>query len=207
MVQIIFLGPPGAGKGTQAIRLADHYQIPHISTGDILRSQVAQRTDLGQQAQTYMDKGDLVPDQLILDMVKERLSQTDAQSGWILDGFPRNVSQAAFVEKMLLHPPEPGSLAETADAMKAGIGQVIVISLDVPDEVLIQRLVERGLERGRQDDNETTIRHRLQVYREQTAPLIEFYQARQQLNQVNGNLSVDEVTVELLSAVDKARNS
>ncbi|MGL5079911.1 MAG: adenylate kinase [Microcoleaceae cyanobacterium] len=205
MVQIIFLGPPGAGKGTQAIRLAEHYQIPHISTGDILRSQVAQKTDLGQQAQTYMDKGDLVPDQLILDMVKERLSQADAQTGWILDGFPRNVAQAAFVEQMLIQ--HFSSLAESSGAPKEDIEQVIVISLDVPDETLIQRLVERGLERGRQDDNETTIRHRLQVYREQTAPLIEFYQARQQLNKVNGNLSVDEVTVELLSAVDKARNS
>lgn len=189
-MRMIFLGPPGAGKGTQAARVAEMFQIPHISTGDILRHHVAEQTPLGQQAKTYMDQGDLVPDELILDMVRHRLEQADAHRGWILDGFPRNVAQALFVEQLL-------------SSMVNGIPQSIqgtdlqVINLDAPDDVVVKRL----LARGRKDDTEETIRHRLQVYREQTAPLIEFYHNRDQLSYVNGSLSMDEVTVQLKQAV------
>ncbi len=192
MIQVIFLGPPGAGKGTQAARLAEWLTIPHISTGDILRHHVAEKTDLGQAAKAYMDQGDLVPDQLILDMVQDRLNQSDAEEGWILDGFPRNVSQATFVEQQVLS----STLPDTGEG-DLGISQLQVINLDVPDQVLVERL----LARGRQDDTEVTIRHRLQVYRDQTAPLIEFYQGRNQLSHVNGNLSMDEVTAQLKQAV------
>ncbi|WP_413166644.1 adenylate kinase [Capilliphycus salinus ALCB114379] len=190
MVQVIFLGPPGSGKGTQAARLSELLAVPHISTGDILRTHVAQQTDLGQKAKAFMDSGDLVPDQLILDMVQDRLHQPDAQKGWILDGFPRNVAQASFVEEVVLQQKAENGSGNSDDP-------VSIINLEVPDEVLIERL----LARGRADDCEETIRHRLQVYREQTAPLIEYYRTRNQLSVVNGNLSVDQVTAELKKAV------
>ncbi|MEB3336084.1 MAG: adenylate kinase [Leptolyngbyaceae bacterium] len=178
MTRLIFLGPPGAGKGTQAQILAQILHIPHISTGDILRENVSQSTSLGIEAQGYMDRGELVPDNLILEMVKDRLSQADAQSGWLLDGFPRNVAQATFLDQLLQN------IGQTYDT---------TINLDVPDDVIVGRL----LSRGRKDDQEEVIRHRLAVYREQTAPLINFYQARQQLVSINGNLPQEEVSTQL----------
>ncbi|MCL2936834.1 MAG: adenylate kinase [Trichodesmium sp. MAG_R02] len=189
MVKLVFLGPPGAGKGTQASLIADFYEVPHISTGDILRTNVAEKSSLGIQARNYMDKGDLVPDQLILDMVKERLENPDAQKGWILDGFPRTVTQAEeFFKKC------------EAGGEKAKSGSFFhVINLQVPDDVLVARL----LSRGRQDDKEETIRNRLQVYYQQTQPLIEFYKARQQLIIVDGDNYIDAVTSALKQAVDK----
>lgn len=182
MARLIFLGPPGAGKGTQAEQLAKACDIPHISTGEILRSAVAHQTDLGIKAQSYMDKGELVPDALILDLVRDRLTQSDIHSGWILDGFPRNVTQAEFLDKLL------DELDQTCDC---------VVNLDVPDEVLIARL----LSRGRKDDNEGVIRNRLVVYRAQTAPLIDFYRDRQALVSVNGNQPIHVVTAELKQLV------
>jgi adenylate kinase len=179
--KLIFLGPPGAGKGTQAQILADFYQIPHISTGDILRQAIAQKTSLGQKARLYVETGELVPDDLILDLIKERLSQPDSQTGWILDGFPRNVSQASFLEDLLKE------LDQAADR---------VINLEVPDRVLIERM----LGRGRKDDNEETISRRLEIYREQTAPVIDFYRKRNLLEPINGNLSPEEVTASLKKA-------
>lgn len=178
MTRLIFLGPPGAGKGTQAQTLAHHWNIPHISTGEILRQAMRERSPLGIKAQSYVDRGELVPDQLVLDMMEERLSQADTESGWILDGFPRNVSQARFLDELL---------------QKLAEDNVGVVNLEVPDDVLIDRL--KG--RGRQDDTEEVIRRRLEVYREQTAPLIDFYSERQQLVSVNGNQSLEEVSAEL----------
>ncbi|NJO71310.1 MAG: nucleoside monophosphate kinase [Oscillatoriales cyanobacterium RM1_1_9] len=175
-----------------------------MSTGNILRLNVSEGTELGQKAKVYMDRGDLVPDQLILDMVKERLSQTDAYSGWILDGFPRNVPQAQFLESLLKESSEL-PLATLDDSQSAD--QTVVVNLDVPDGILIQRLLTRSADGDRRsDDNEATILHRLSVYREQTAPLIEFYQARQQLVQVNGNLPIDQVATELLTVLDNPNN-
>lgn len=182
MTRLIFLGPPGAGKGTQAELLSQHCGIPHISTGAILRQAVSLETELGLKAQSFMDRGELVPDQLILDLVCDRLGQSDASIGWILDGFPRNVAQAQFLNSLLQE-----------------IGQTYngVINLDVPDEILIARL----LERGRKDDNEDVIRHRLMVYREQTAPLIDFYSEQHQLFSVNGNQPIEQVTTELKNII------
>ena len=178
MTRLIFLGPPGAGKGTQAQTLAHHKNIPHISTGDMLRGAMRERSPLGIKAQSYVDKGELVPDQLIQDMAEERLSQSDTNSGWILDGFPRTVSQAQFLDELL---------------QKLGQKTVQVINLEVPDEVLIERLSGRG----RPDDTQEVIGRRLEVYRLQTAPLIDFYRDRQQLLSVNGNQSLAEVTADL----------
>ena len=182
MARLIFLGPPGSGKGTQAAQLAQDEQIPHISTGDLLRKAVADQTELGVKAKSYMDKGELVPDQLVLDMVRERLHLPDVQSGWILDGFPRNVAQASALENLLK---EVDQVSEK------------VISLEVPDDLLVERL----LGRGRKDDNEETIRRRLEVYREQTAPLIDFYRARGQLKSIDGAQPISAVTAALKQAI------
>lgn len=182
MTRIIFLGPPGAGKGTQAKTLADDCNIPHISTGEILRQALKDQTALGVKAQSYMDKGELVPDQLMQEMVQERLSQVDTKSGWILDGFPRTVSQAVFLEELLRKLNQHGQK---------------VVNLEVPDETVIARL----LERGRKDDSQEVIRRRLEVYRSQTAPLIDFYSSRQTLLSINGNQSLEEVTAELKKVI------
>jgi adenylate kinase len=186
VTRLIFLGPPGAGKGTQAKRLSHSCQVPHISTGDILRTAVAQQTELGKKAEFYMNAGELVPDELILGMIRERLMADDAVHGWILDGFPRNVDQAVFLDELLEEIQQPFEC---------------VVNLEVPDEVIISRLVQRGAEEGRSDDTEATIRHRLEVYRERTEPLIDFYRNRQQLVSVDGNQPVDVVTEELLKVV------
>ncbi|OZH54940.1 adenylate kinase [Hydrocoleum sp. CS-953] len=197
MVKLVFLGPPGAGKGTQASLIAEFYHVPHISTGDILRSNVAEESPLGIQAKEYMDKGDLVPDELILDMVQKRLENPDAQNGWILDGFPRTVTQAEEFVKKLLSTSTNENETETGKAKISNSFQVI--NLQVPDDILVARL----LSRGRQDDNEETIKNRLQVYYQQTEPLIEFYEASQQLITVDGNHAIDAVTDSLKQAVDQ----
>jgi adenylate kinase len=154
VTRLIFLGPPGAGKGTQAYALAQAQQIPHISTGDILRAAVALKTELGQKAQGYMDKGELVPDHLILELVRDRLGYDDIKAGWILDGFPRTVAQATFLDDLL------DDMQQSCDW---------VINFDVPDEVLVARL----LGRGRKDDTEDVIRNRLAVYREQVTTALD----------------------------------
>ncbi|MBD2251813.1 adenylate kinase [Nostoc parmelioides] len=178
MTRLIFLGPPGAGKGTQAQILAEHLHIPHISTGDILRQAMKEQTPLGIKAQSYVDSGELVPDQLVQDLVEERLEQADAKSGWILDGFPRKVTQAAFLEELL---------------QKTGQGGEKVVNLDAADDVVVARL----LSRGRKDDTEEVIRRRLEIYRNDTAPLIDYYSDRQKLLTINGDQSQEEVTHEL----------
>jgi adenylate kinase len=186
VARFIFLGAPGAGKGTQAKVLADFHKIPHISTGDILRAAVQHQTNLGIQAKGYMNRGELVPDQLVIDLIHERLGEADAQLGWILDGFPRNVAQAEFLDTLL---DEIGQICDHA------------VNLRVPSEVLVQRLLSRGLAEGRADDTESVIRNRLQVYEDQTAPLIAFYQGRQKLVSINGDQPMAEVTQALKSLV------
>lgn len=182
MTKIIFLGPPGSGKGTQGALIAEKHDIPHISTGEILRSAIACQTPLGIKAQSYVDNGDLVPDELILDLIEERLGQDDAQKGWILDGFPRNVPQAEFLTSLLT---------------KLNQHLLAVVNLDVPNEVVLKRL----LARGRKDDCEETINHRLDVYRQQTAPLIDYYQQNNLLKTVNGDRPLEEITAEISAIV------
>lgn len=182
MTRSILLGPPGSGKGTQAERLASLYQIPHISTGDLLREAVANQTELGRKAKEYMDSGNLVPDETIIGMVRDRLDQADAKAGWILDGFPRSVSQAEFLDKLLQE------ISQELD---------IAINLDVADDIVVSRM----LGRGRADDNEETIRRRLEVYREQTAPTIDYYSDRDKLVSVDGDRDIDEVTAALQAAI------
>jgi adenylate kinase len=182
MARLIFIGAPGAGKGTQAQILSENLRIPHISTGDILRAAVKDQTELGLKAKSFMDAGDLVPDSLILDLIRDRLSQADALSGWILDGFPRNTSQAEFLDELLV-----------------AINQqdYVALELFVPDDVLVERL----LLRGRADDNADVIRKRLVVYHQQTSPLTAFYQKQQRLRQVNGNQDLNLVASALQAAL------
>lgn len=174
-MRLIFLGAPGAGKGTQATALAAAKKIPHISTGDILRQAVTDQSSLGLQAKSYMDDGELVPDTLIMGLIQERLGQSDAQQGWILDGFPRNLEQAQELNKLL-------------EKLKQNYDQAVYF------EVSQEALVKRMLERGRKDDNEVTVRRRLDVYQEQTVPLIKFYRDANSLQVVDGNTDVETVS-------------
>lgn len=186
MTRLILLGPPGSGKGTQAKALAAHWQIPHISTGDILRQAVQERTPLGIQAQSYQERGELVPDLLVMDLMRERLTQPDSNSGWILDGFPRNLAQASFLDELL---------------QKLAQDRVNVVNLEVPDQVLAERMGERRKKEGRKDDTQDVIRHRLEVYRAQTAPLISYYGERQQLVSIDGDQPLEAVTTAIQKVV------
>ncbi|MDJ0509428.1 MAG: adenylate kinase [Crocosphaera sp.] len=179
---LIFLGPPGSRKGTQAQKLSKELTIPHISTGEMLREAIRNQTPLGQKAQAYVDLGELVPDELLLGLIEERLKQDDAKNGWILDGFPRNVPQAEFLAKLL---------------QKLATFSQQAINLDVPDDVIIKRL----LLRGRKDDNEDTIRRRLEVYREKTQPVLDYYSRQEKLSSINGDRQPEEVTKDLKAVV------
>lgn len=208
-MNLILLGPPGAGKGTQAKMLCAHYEIPQISTGDILRDAVRQQSPMGVKAKSYMDTGALVPDDVVVGIVRERLQQDDCQNGFVLDGFPRTVAQADALKVAL---DESGQLLDA------------VISLEVEAEALIERLTGRrtckqcgkgyhvkfdppsgedacdvcgGLLVQREDDREETIRRRLEVYREQTAPLIDYYRSQGLLGQVDGMAPMDVVQAEI----------
>ena len=158
--RILFLGPPGAGKGTQAKRLARTLGVPHISTGEMLRRAVARGTDLGKKAEAIMVAGDLVPDDLVVAMVAERIAEPDAECGYLLDGFPRNSAQAAALD------------AEVGEG-----AMELALLLEVNEAELMARLLGRAEELGRSDDTEDTIRRRLEVYREETEPLVEYYPA------------------------------
>lgn len=184
--RLLIVGPPGAGKGTQAVRIAEELSIPAISTGDIFRANVSGRTELGVLAKSYMDKGEYVPDSVTNDMVRSRLAQEDARDGFLLDGYPRTLDQVEALD---------GVLEELGTSLD------LVLLLVVEPEEVIGRLVARGAELGRSDDTEETIRHRLDVYAEQTAPLIDVYQRRGLVRRVDGMAAIDEVTASLREAL------
>lgn len=209
-MRLVLLGPPGAGKGTQAQFIAQHFQIPHISTGDMLRSARKQGTPLGLEAAHYMDAGDLVPDSIVIGIVDERLAQPDCKRGFLLDGYPRTVDQAVALEH---------------------VGLTAVISLEVPDEELISRLSARRICRQcekawhlafnpppqegtcqcggqlyqRSDDTEETVRARLEVYAAQTSPLKDWYAQRDLLLTINGYQGIDEVFADILAALGESK--
>lgn len=184
--RLLIVGPPGAGKGTQAVRLAELLGIPAISTGDIFRANVSEETELGVLAKSYMDKGEYVPDTVTNDMVRDRLGREDAQEGFLLDGYPRTLPQVEALDDML---------AELGTALDR------VLLLEVRTEEVVGRLVERGHEQGRSDDTEETIRRRIEVYAEQTAPLIDVFEQRGILRRVDGMASINEVTAALREAL------
>ncbi len=216
MMRIVLLGPPGSGKGTQATAIQERWGLPHISSGDLLREHVKNDTELGRRARPYMERGDLVPDSLIIDMMVERLSQPDAQQGYVLDGFPRTVAQA-----------------EALDARLAQLGQKLdaVIYLDVPETEILRRLSGRRIcpncsaiyqldtmppkQEGicdkcgtaliqRADEQPEVILNRLRVYEAQTAPLLAYYQAQGRLHRVDGTIGVDNVIKEIARILKEA---
>jgi adenylate kinase len=186
-IRLLLLGAPGSGKGTQGVRLAERYQCRHISTGELLRAQVAAGTDVGLRAQPFMERGDLVPDDLILLMVLDELVRPDSPPSFVLDGFPRTVAQA-----------------EAAYEQAVGADRVLdaVVCLDIDHDELLERLEQRGREAGRADDNEATIRHRIEEYEEKTLPLLDYYAGRDMLVRVDAVGDVDVVTRRIFAALD-----
>jgi len=185
-MKLLFMGPPGAGKGTQAQIVAREFQIPQISTGEILRGAIAARTELGIKAREFMDRGDLVPDEVVIGIVKERILEPDASAGFILDGFPRTVAQADALKRML-----------------AGMDQKLdwSVNLVVPDEELVRRLLERARIENRPDDTEEVIENRLKTYYEKTLPLIDYYRGEGMLVEVDGVGELAQITERVLGVL------
>ena len=191
-MRIILMGPPGAGKGTQATGVADHFGIPAISTGDIFRANVSNGTELGRKAKEYMDAGEYVPDEVTNLMVRNRIDEPDAEPGFLLDGYPRTLAQVEELDGMIKH------TGHTLDA---------VVVLTVDGEELVQRLLQRAETDGRSDDTEDVIRRRQELYIEQTEPLIEVYRERGMLIEVGGVGEVDEVTERIFKALQDVNES
>lgn len=181
-MRLLFVGPPGAGKGTQAALVASRLGVPHISTGEMFRDHVASGTDLGRQVQELMEAGAYVPDEITVAMLADRMRSPDTEQGFILDGFPRTIGQVASLDNLL------GT---------EGLDRVVLFEVDE------ERLVERMLTRGRADDSEETIRSRFKVYEEQTAPLVELYRRRGLVVSVDGEGEVDEVTERILRVLER----
>ena len=177
-MRLVLFGPPGAGKGTQAKKITDKYMTAHISTGDMLRAAVRNGTDLGILANSYMEKGELVPDGVVIGIIKDRIADKDTRGGFMLDGFPRTVPQAEALSEML------NSEGKTIDA---------VVSIEVADEEIVNRILERQKIEGRKDDTEDVVRNRLKVYRSQTEPLKSYYAEEGVLFEVDGMGSIEDV--------------
>ncbi|QSX79518.1 adenylate kinase [Agrilutibacter solisilvae] len=185
-MRLVLLGAPGSGKGTQAARLKDHLQVPHISTGDLLRAEVAAGSRLGLEAKEVMARGELVSDAILLGMLEDRFSRPDTHGGFILDGYPRNLAQADAMGKLLERIGQPMDYA---------------VQLDVPTDLLVERIAGRAKAEGRADDTPESVRTRLQVYDTQTAPVIDYYRQHGQLTVVNGVGSLDDVFARIVEAI------
>ena len=185
-MNLIIMGAPGSGKGTQATQICKKHNLPHISTGDLLRKNIADGTDLGKKAKAYMDAGKLVPDDLVIALIKARFEEPDCKNGFLLDGFPRTVPQADALNRFF-----------------SRRGQTLhhVIGLEVPEEELVDRMIKRGQQTGRADDNIDTIKNRLQVYHESTTPLRDYYINEGKYRAINGHGSVEEIFAEIVRAI------
>jgi len=183
VMRIVFIGPPGAGKGTQAERMIEKYKLAHLSTGDMLRAARDAQTEVGKKADEYMSTGRLVPDEIIVEIIEERLAQSDCQAGYLLDGFPRTIAQAEALDKML------GEKGTPLD---------VVLELKVPEEELFQRLAGRG----RADDTPDVIRQRLVAYRDQTSPLLDYYGKTGLLESVDGLGTIEEIFDRIQAILD-----
>ncbi len=186
MTRIVFIGPPGAGKGTQAQAIKDHYGIVWVATGEIFRDAIKSGSQMGSEARNYVDSGGLVPDDVVVGIVLERLNQPDCEYGFLLDGFPRTVAQA-----------------EALDAADSGHAVDVVIHLQVPHDMLIERVAGRAKSQGRADDSELMVEHRLDVFAHETAPVVAYYAGRGLLETVDGVGPIQTVTKRIISAVDQ----
>ena len=189
-MRLLLLGAPGSGKGTQAARLRESLGVPHISTGDLLRAEVAAGSKLGLEAKEVMARGELVSDAILLGMLEDRFSRPDTAGGFILDGYPRNLAQADALDGLLTRIRQPFDYA---------------VQLEVPTELLVERIAGRAKAEGRADDSPESVRTRLQVYNDQTAPVIEFYRQHGQLSAVNGVGSLDEVFTRIIETLVPAK--
>jgi adenylate kinase len=187
-LDLLLLGPQGAGKGTQGKLISREYGIPHIATGDILRAAIAAGSALGRQAEPLLASGQLVPDDLMIELIRDRLANEDTERGVVLDGFPRTAVQAEALDEMLSEIDRP-------------LG--VVFEFQLPEEMAVQRLLRRAEEEGRADDTPDTIRTRLRLYHEQTAPLVEYYRARGILVPIHADRSIDEVFQEIQQALEQ----
>lgn len=185
-MRIVLLGAPGSGKGTQATLLKNRLNVPHVSTGELLRAAVAAGTPLGKQAKSVMESGSLVSDEIVLGMLEERLCLDDVQRGFILDGYPRNLAQARALDTLL-------------DRLKQPVDKTL--QLDVAENTLLARLAGRAKAEGRADDNPQSVAHRLHVYQQQTAPVIDYYQSHGTLVRVPGEGSVEEILERIVAAL------
>ena len=189
-MRLVLLGAPGSGKGTQAARLKEHLQVPHISTGDLLRAEVAAGSPLGLEAKEVMARGELVSDAILLGMLEDRVSRPDTANGFILDGYPRNLAQADALDVLLKRIGQPMDAA---------------VQLDVATDLLVERIAGRAAAEGRADDSPESVRTRLKVYDSQTAPVIEFYRTHGQLTVVDGVGTLDEVFTRIIEAIAPVR--
>ena len=216
VLNLVLLGPPGAGKGTQAKSIATEYNIPHISTGDIFRKNIAEETPLGKKAKEYIDQGLLVPDQLTIDIVKDRLSQDDCKKGFLLDGFPRTVFQAESLDKMLQEDDKKIDVAllievPREDILKRMTGRRVCVSCGASYHVLFNPTKVEGICDAcgkeviqRKDDKEDTVKERLNVYDSQTQPLISYYKECDKLSEVDGTQAIDKVFEDIKSLLGEA---
>ena len=190
MLNIVIFGAPGSGKGTQSEKIVEKYGINHISTGDVLRAEIKNGTELGQTAKGFIDQGQLLPDELIIDILAKTLDSFQESKGVIFDGFPRTIAQAEALKKMLA---------------ERNQGVSIMLDLDVPEDELMKRLILRGQQSGRADDNEETIKKRLTVYHSQTAPLIDWYKNEGLYQHINGLGDLATITAEICEAIDRVK--
>lgn len=188
MLNIVIFGAPGSGKGTQSERIVEKYGINHISTGDVLRAEIKNGTELGKTAKGYIDQGQLIPDKLMIDILASVFDSFKDSKGVIFDGFPRTIAQAEALKKMLA---------------ERGQDVSVMVDLEVPEDELMVRLIKRGKDSGRADDNEETIKKRLHVYHSQTAPLIDWYKNEKKYQHINGLGTMEGIFAEICEAIDK----
>lgn len=188
MLNIVIFGAPGSGKGTQSARIVEKYGLNHISTGDVLRAEIKNGTELGKTAKGYIDQGQLIPDELMIDILASVFDSFKDSKGVIFDGFPRTIAQAEALKKML---------------EERGQDISVMLDLEVPEEELMVRLIKRGKDSGRADDNEETIKKRLHVYHSQTSPLIDWYKNEKKYQHINGLGTMDGIFADICEAVDK----
>jgi adenylate kinase len=185
-MRVLLIGPPGAGKGTQASRIADHFDLARIATGDLLREQVANGTELGKVAKQYMDRGDLVPDDIVIEMTRDRMVEASEEGGYVLDGYPRTLAQAEAAYRW---------------ATARGIQFDLTLYFEIEEDELLARLAGRAREQHRSDDAEETVRHRLEVFAAQTHPLVDYYQRRGILVRINAVGPVDAISEEIFATL------